>query len=370
MKAAFFLSSFVRFMLLFGGLAGGWYMAGKRQHFIPQFLQRGFSCHSQGGEDFVWVYRKNQDCFKANIKNIGVEGYFYADSLSATVDDKITALENELSLLVESLRGMDDCQGVDSEKLASLLAHLEIRSRNFRKSFSDAGEQFLKQIIDFICDERIFGGYLERKIAENPSVIAGILSKEFDKLNVPLRLRDALAPGILENLPGSIVGFLPQVIRVFLLQKESLVEQLKASIKAGHIKALDHSLHPEHKVTRLRLLGYRFIRNADGVFPLGDSAVFFCVEGERRFKPYLDGSDILKAVFLPVDCRTILVGEIDVCEFDTLELVSAIASCSQEYFVSAENTESNKVLAELIGSSAHLLSKAEIEGIVDDMVFE
>lgn len=39
-------------------------MAGNRQHFIPRFLQRGFS-NEKNGKYFTNWYRK--DCFKENM---------------------------------------------------------------------------------------------------------------------------------------------------------------------------------------------------------------------------------------------------------------------------------------------------------------
>jgi hypothetical protein len=42
-------------------------MAGKRQHFIPQFIQSGFASHVSGDEIYTWVYRKEAKPFNTNI---------------------------------------------------------------------------------------------------------------------------------------------------------------------------------------------------------------------------------------------------------------------------------------------------------------
>ncbi len=51
-------------------------MAGDRHHYIPQFLQRGFSSHSSGKQFFTWVYRKESKPYNPNIINSGVKQSF------------------------------------------------------------------------------------------------------------------------------------------------------------------------------------------------------------------------------------------------------------------------------------------------------
>ena len=62
-------------------------MAGNRQHFIPRFLQRGFS-NEKNVKYFTNWYRK--DCFKENmiVENIGLENKFYSHYGDSSVDKK------------------------------------------------------------------------------------------------------------------------------------------------------------------------------------------------------------------------------------------------------------------------------------------
>ncbi|HGG7003028.1 TPA: DUF4238 domain-containing protein, partial [Salmonella enterica subsp. enterica serovar Abortusovis] len=64
-------------------------MAGKRQHFIPRFLQRAFSIE-RNGKYFTNWYRKDYSKNNMIIENIGLENKFYSIFDDSSVDDKMT----------------------------------------------------------------------------------------------------------------------------------------------------------------------------------------------------------------------------------------------------------------------------------------
>lgn len=79
-------------------------MAGMRQHYIPRFLQSGFSVERTKKNYFTWVYRLNKDPFNTNIVNNGVESYFYSDKLNTAVDDAITEVEPIFASLIANTK--------------------------------------------------------------------------------------------------------------------------------------------------------------------------------------------------------------------------------------------------------------------------
>jgi len=108
-------------------------MAGKRQHFIPQFLQEGFASQVSGGDAYAWVYRKGTPPFNSNVRNIGVESHFYTEGDDTRADDVITEAEPEFAALVQRLRDSD--LGIVREpQLPRFIAHLEVRTRHLKIS--------------------------------------------------------------------------------------------------------------------------------------------------------------------------------------------------------------------------------------------
>lgn len=47
-------------------------MAGKRQHYIPRFLQRGFLDVSDSKADRTWLYRRGEKPRLVGIRDVGV----------------------------------------------------------------------------------------------------------------------------------------------------------------------------------------------------------------------------------------------------------------------------------------------------------
>lgn len=160
-------------------------MAGKRQHFIPQFLQKGFASHVVGAQVFTWVYRKGIKPFNPNIKNVGVEGYFYSESDDQKLDEAITASEESFSFIVSSLRSGKPIESINFELLIQLIAHLEVRTRHIRQSFLTTGDNILNEFLRFLEDTNASEEYLLRKFKQNPSLISDPMAEELRKLGIP-----------------------------------------------------------------------------------------------------------------------------------------------------------------------------------------
>ncbi len=52
-------------------------MPGRRQHYLPQFLQRGFT--SNDARKLTWLYRTGVAPREVGIRDVGVEEQFYSN---------------------------------------------------------------------------------------------------------------------------------------------------------------------------------------------------------------------------------------------------------------------------------------------------
>ncbi len=127
-------------------------MSGKRQHYIPRFLQKGFISHESGKESYTWVFSKNKEPYNTNIKNFGLERNFYTSDDGISADEIITKKEIEFSAIIQKLR-QEDLSVLNNSKLPFLLAHLLIRTRLIRDAFADSGEYMTLQLFDKFSDE-------------------------------------------------------------------------------------------------------------------------------------------------------------------------------------------------------------------------
>lgn len=166
-------------------------------------------------------------------------------------------------------------------------------------------------------------------------------------------------------LPAFIDRFSPMLAEVL---RSTLSSTLKDAAKSSHLRALKTAISPERRVQRYENLEYSVVEATEQPLILGDSAVLFRVHGQRSYKPFLDANDVLSAVILPLSSRKMLVGAPGRVGMVPPGLRQATARCSLEYFIAAERSDPNILLRDEIGEDAALLTKAEIEEMVTELL--
>lgn len=348
-------------------------MAGKRQHYIPQFLQRGFVSHLDEGQAFTWVYRKNSSApFNSNIKNVGVEGHFYsvqgASDLDA--DPAITSFEGTLASLIERLRSGQALEASDSRAIAQLFAHLEIRTRHLRRSFLEAGTGLLDELLAFASDSESFGKYFMREIQRNPELMREAMAKEMQKYGIPPQFLPQMMEIASPLLPRTLPGTLAQMSSFANHFRTQLPRLFDQAAKSGHVRGLMRTLAPEPKVNRFQELQFRVERFDATTFPLGDAAVLFHVDGERPFKPFFDVDETLLATVLPIDTHRLLIGWPEHYTVDPERIRQEVARSSLEYFIASGGPPAHDDLHQIVGEGAQLLTRNQIETMVAKLVAE
>lgn len=347
----------------------GLLMAGKRQHFLPRFLQEGFASHTSGDAAFTWVYRKGVPAFNSNIANVGVEWLFYTEGDDTQADDLITDAEGPFSTLVRTLRTGAPAT-VSDRLLPRLIAHLEVRTRHLRQSFLQAGDFLLSRLLDFMSDEQAFIAYLETKLRSDPSILRESFSKELAKQGLPPALLQPLIQLSAPLLPAFMVQLRPELPKLAEALRSSLPKTLKDAAKSGHISALKKAISPETRIQRYENLAYSVVEASDSPLILGDSAVLFRVQGPRPYKAFLDKDDVLNAVVLPLSSTRALVGAREGVGVLPPDLRQALARCSLEYFIAGEKSDANSLIQDEIGEDAAPLTRAEMEEIITELMKE
>jgi hypothetical protein len=336
-------------------------MSGKRQHFIPRFLQAGFASRGTNGDVFTWVHRKGEPAFECNTKNVGVEGQFYTEGADTTADDAITDAERAFSSLVALLRDSGPSAVIETA-IPSLIAHFEFRTRHIRQNVIEAADYLLAGLAAFLSDTNAFSTYVERKIKNDPTLVRKPLA---DTLGWPQAVADAFVmqhlPQFIRKLAGEILPELDKLRRHF-------PERLAAAAKSGHIRALKEDVSPMRRTQRFQELEYATMRVTKGNMILGDSIVLFEVDGPQRYKTFLDGDDALRAVFVPLTPMLVLVGAPSGPATIPAELHEAVARSSFEYFISDRTSDENERLRARVGENAAILSREELDEIITEVM--
>jgi len=336
-------------------------MAGKRQHFMPQFLQQGFASRVRNDETYTWVFRKGALPFEANITKVGVESEFYNEDEDTEADDLITKDEAiKFAGLVRAIRDGEP-SSLSDPRLPQLIAHLEIRTRHLRQNFirmSDIAGSWLFNSMS--SDGDTFADSLKRYCLEDPSWLRRSFS---ERPELPRELREYITEHYESLISETIDQLRPELPNRAAELKLILLDEMRQWIKSKHLEALKQPIALEQRVQYYKNLAYTILQTNEPLI-LGDSIVLFQVDGPRPYRPFFDGIDALNAVYLPLTPERVLIGARPSFVPVTTDLQKAIARCSLELFIAAENSEPNRSLQEIVGRDAEHCTREEMEAVI------
>lgn len=344
-------------------------MAGDNQHFIPQFLQRGFSSHREGKTAYTWVFRPGSSPINERIKDVGTGWQFYTEPNDTVVDDTITTAENRFANLANRLKSCPSGPVAESG-IPEFLVHLEVRTRHLREVFLAGGRYTISRLLEMMADTDAFIALILKRIAGDPLYIRSLVMDEANKAQLNPRDHNALVAMAMKSAESMIPSFLeklkPAIAQHVSELRTELPTHLARAAKEGHLKALKKSIAPEVRSDWISGLSYSVHDISSANWILGDSAVLFQVDGSRPFRGISDAGNDVRAVFLPLTSQRILVGERIATAWDHMALKRQFARCSFEYFVGHENTRENVTLAEEIGVDAAPMTLEQL----DDLALE
>ena len=75
-------------------------------------------------------------------------------------------------------------------------------------------------------------------------------------------------------------------------------------------------------------------------------------------------------MYIPIDSKHMLVGVNKGVIPELKDIQEIVARCSLEYFIGTENSTQNQKLHEKIGTDAYLLTRKEMQTIIEDVFSE
>lgn len=333
-------------------------MSGRKQHFIPQLVQRGFAASKGKKSTQVYVFPRDRPRYITATEGVAAQRDFYSPpSDEESLDDKITHYEG--SVLAPAIAALREGEPgpIDSNAAAAVVVHLSVRSAFLRGTFSTATEELLNQMVKALGsedetrsllgldslspDSTMVKGIDEELRKVLPEGVGDAEQAFFAKL-VHFRGREKFAQ-MHSDLSNDASG-------VF----EALLKRLPEIVDNAHGRALGQSLVPQQRVDRLMAMTWALIEAPHGAhFVLPDClAVGAKTEDLRELEPYaLLGDDELSGVVLPVSANKVLVGSTGEPSLDTTALNEQFARCSKDFIISSRDDAETRRAAALIGTS-------------------
>jgi Protein of unknown function (DUF4238) len=140
-------------------------MASTRQHYIPRFLLKGFSCKLPQEKAFVWSFLTGRnDAIKVSIRDIALEKSFYGDPGDDTLDSLITEKEKAFAEVLDQVRKNQVIQADQSNILSQLVGHMVIRTRHARKGFAEGMGKIIGMTVSNLSDPTKMIGFVKNHI--------------------------------------------------------------------------------------------------------------------------------------------------------------------------------------------------------------
>lgn len=345
-------------------------MTGRKQHFIPQALQRGFGV-AKGKKTQVYVFKKGQEPYYSSTEGVAAQRDFYSGpSDEQSLDDKITTYES--TVLAPAVAALREAPAgpIDSHVAAAVVVHLSIRSAFVRGSFSAATTEMLEHFTGAMRSNETVRALLEIDSLKSESMLVKLI--EEDILSrfgaIPEIGRSALAKIVHFRAREKFPQVLPGLSAMILKQLGTLVEKIPEMISGGHSKALGTNLEPSRRVAHLKAMSWKIVAAEPPIhFVLPDClAVGSKMSDFEEMEPYsLLSDEELVGVVMPVSSSKVLVGCFGNPELDAASLNRSFAQCSLEFFISSQADAQTAESAQLIGDTV----SRYVDRLVEEQAF-
>lgn len=346
-------------------------MAGRRQHYIPRFLQRGFLAERDTVAERTYLHRRDAQPTLVGIRDVGVGEDFYSKFTgdgTKSLDDLITDIErgalDDLSIIKSAPAG----DSIDSVVAVRLIAHLTVRTAHVRTTFQRATNRIVDEIGALFSDSSRVRKYL-RVDDSGPNTISARITDEL-MCSEHLAASD-VPPALLERLVAYFVRehfdeFLRDLSPSAIQGLAQIQKGLGSIIRDSHNSALDRAM-PDLSGWAKGLVGLSWRTHAVAGAILPDCVVL-ARESGRAFTPFLIcDKDKLDLVVLPVAHDLLLVGAASThCSIDISSVNAASAACSDRFFISHCARDSGELSA-LIGERSHQAIEESIEEALSDL---
>lgn len=190
-------------------------MAGRNQHHIPQFLQRGFAIEGSN-KNKIWRFDKEREPAKPrSIRRTASEDYFYSEPSpdgSRTLDDEITDQEQSVACALSKLRSAKVDTEISPDVAAEVVGHFVPRTAHCRQAFEYGARESVAGVEELFFDSDYLQELMGTNLSAPNDIFRSLVTEELHKNKVAVNL----------GLPDHVVERM-----AFYLAKEQFKESFK-----------------------------------------------------------------------------------------------------------------------------------------------
>lgn len=289
-------------------------MSGRKQHYLPQFLQRPFSHRVVKHNYYVHVHEQRHH-YSPSTTGIGAKRDFYSSTQDTRADDNITQAESSLVQIIEQI--IQKKQLDNSSNTAMLFSLLSIRTLKMRNAMADLAATMLAVLREKSRKDGWTEQIVEKQINDRAWIDAQIDERlrSFGKIDRNNRafLKAKLKPQIKKELELNRLKLLRDFNDLVQVAFFSLEAQAAEIADKAFATIFVESSLLEKRNALFEEFQFSLLESSSELFVLGDCAVASLdSEGNPRLALSNWSDDVvLKQVFLPVSPRILIYGTRD-----------------------------------------------------------
>lgn len=330
-------------------------MSGKRQHYIPRLLMRGFFSRVKNKNVSSIIYKYGCPAFENNIMKIGYEDYFY-DCPEIAADNFITVRERDFILLVNNAR--DYCEVNDADLLNQYVVHISMRSKFFRDLIILGVEEIYSNFSGYFSQNGTgLDAFLKSMSTEDK--IRRIIISILEEKNIPRNEENIqFAMDRFHGTKDGIFDGIKKRVASEFQNIDKVISRMPCDIKKQHIMAIYADDEPTGWLEKLKNIEWSVVCPENGEYLIfGDCGPL--IRDNYTYKPLITSSGAIEFIFFPVSFNRLLVGvnKDVVSKLDDMsELINfddintACAEMSSNFFISNARHERNEYYHAKIGS--------------------
>lgn len=331
-------------------------MSGRKQHYIPQMLLRGFSSAGIGKKRKVFVYKKGRSPFSVPTDGIAAEREFYSslgNDANESLDDTITRYEQEkLSVALSTMRSTANGASIDRDLASEAVNHLTIRNAQFRNFAGHAMARTLSNFADSMATQAEARSLLGLAGPEVGLHVREAVEELWKKHERELRERGFKEEGFVEFAADLAKAEFPQIYPNLLSMVSSIVNAVAPSIPQvaarGHRKALMQGLAPQIRTSKLKEFEWQ-VRDIPNLI-LSD-CIAIAYSKDDWLPLTLVGTEGVESILFPVNSQRAVIGFRSVPDVP-IDPRKELARCAWDFIIAPGNSNELENLSATIGSVA------------------
>lgn len=336
-------------------------MAGRKNHYVPQLLLRGFAVEGKKSPQ-IYVYERDKPPRLTGTQNYAAQRDFYINEIDTSVDDRITDYEGDVANYVHLLQSMNISPNEKKNETINLIIHLQKRNKFIREEMASLTDVMLRSIKAHFSKETGVKNFINSQQLFQEVFLQEIQNRKDIDIN-----QKNIINAWLEINSKEILGDVSHDIsdEIFYLI-EDFSSRIKGIVKESHLKSLAKDDGDIDSYKQYIDLEYRLVHFSSAELILPDSITAVLIGGDK-IVPFATKEDVISEIYLPLSSTVALHGFKRTAEYREIEKLNRIlASCAFNSFISQKDLKSLRKLTKRIGKNAKIMERAAMARVVKD----